>query len=438
MPQSHGFARRDFLQVGSLSLLGISLDQFLRAQQMQAAGATDTGSQAKAQSVILVLLEGGASQVDTFDPKPTSSFRPIATNVSGIQFSELLPRTAQHMDKLAVIRSMRTEENNHGPATHYLLTGHRPTPAMKFPSLGAIVTHELGARNELPANVLVPGYQGAAGETLFKGAFLPPECDPMVLSDPSEENFKVPDLSLPKTLTPKRLADRRSFLEQVDRLYRQKVQRAEHTNLDHFTQQALAMITAPAVRDALDLSREPQKLRDRYGRDSFGQSLLMARRLVEAGGRFVTAAGHKLNGWDAHSDNDPRTKKAAQGLDNSLPVLLEDLQQRGLLDSTLVIAMGEFGRTAELNTKLGRDHWQYCSSVVLCGGGIQGGQVVGASDERGAYVADRQVTMGDLFATIYKALGIDWTKEYMTPSGRPIKIANAIHDVTGEPLGELI
>ena len=437
MQQTHHFARRDFLRVGSLSLLGISLDQFLRARQAMSATGGRPNGEATAQSVILVFLEGGPSQVDTFDPKPNSSFKSIATNVAGIRFSELLPRTAQHMDKLAVIRSMRTEENNHGPATHYVLTGHRPTPAMKFPSLGSIVTHELGPRSEVPPHVLVPGYQGGGPETLYKGAFLPPECDPMVLADPSEEDFQVPDLSLPKTFTPKRLADRRSFLKRVDRLYRQRVQLAEHNNLDRFTQQALAMITAPAVRDALDLSQEPQQLRDRYGRDSFGQSLLMARRLVEAGGRFVTAAGHKLNGWDTHSDNHSRTQETAQGLDNSFPVLLEDLEQRGLLDSTLVIAMGEFGRTAELNSKLGRDHWQYCSSVVMCGGGIQGAQVVGASDERGAYVVDRQVTIGDLFATIYKALGINWTKEYMTPSGRPVKIANSLQDVTGEPLREL-
>ena len=433
-----GLGRRDFLRVGSLSLLGISLDQFLRDKRAVELAGNDSDSKAQARSVILLWLEGGPSQVDTFDPKPNSSFGPISTSVSGVQFSELLPRTARHMDKLAVIRSLRTEENNHGPASHYILTGHRPTPAMKFPSLGSIVTNELGPRNELPPHVLVPGFKGAVSEKLHQGAFLPPICDPMVLSDPSAADFSVPDLRLPKSLTPKRLADRRRFLHTVDRVYRSQVGSAEHADLDRFTEQALTMITAPAVRKALDLSLEPAALRDRYGRDSIGQSLLMARRLVEAGSRFVTAAGHNLNGWDTHSDNDTRTKKAAAAFDSTFPVFLEDLEQRGLLDSTLVIAMGEFGRTAELNSKLGRDHWQYCSSALLCGGGIARGQIVGSSDERGAYVADRQVTIGDLFATVYKALGIDWTQEYMTPIGRPVKIANALHDMTGTPLDELI
>ena len=209
-------------------------------------------------------------------------------------------------------------------------------------------------------------------------------------------------------------------------------------DLLHRVAKALAMILTLEVRQAFDLSQEPDGVRDAYGRNSFGQSLLLARRLVEAGSRFITAAGHEFNRWDAHSDNDDRHRRMTAGLDGSLPVLLEDLDQRGLLESTLVVVMGEFGRTAELNTKDGRDHWPHCWSMALGGGGIRGGQVVGASDERGAYVAEREVTLGDLFATIYKAFGIDWHKEYMTPVGRPVKIANSIDDMTGEPLPELI
>ena len=214
---------------------------------------------------------------------------------------------------------------------------------------------------------------------------------------------------------------------------------AERAKMDGFTEQALKMIMTPEVRDAFDLSQESEKTKDAYGRTSFGQSLLLARRLVEAGSRFITAAGHELNGWDTHANNDERhAKKLTPGLDASLPVLLEDLQQRGLLESTIVIVMGEFGRTAHFNTKGGRDHWPQCWSLALGGGGIRGGQIVGASDDTGGYVAEREVTMGDVFATIYKAFGIDWHKEYMSPIGRPIKIANSIGDGTGRPVEELI
>ena len=192
------------------------------------------------------------------------------------------------------------------------------------------------------------------------------------------------------------------------------------------------MILTPAVRDAFDLSKESEKMKERYGKDSVGQSCLLARRLVEAGSRFVTAAGYHGNSWDTHSDNDKGHRdRLAPTLDRTLTALVEDLDERGLLDSTLVIAMGEFGRTPLINPNLGRDHWPNCWSLALAGAGIKTGQVVGASDERGYNVTERVVTMGDLYATIYKTLGIDWTKEYMSPIGRPIKIANSLEDRTG-------
>ena len=432
--------RRHFLRVGSLSLLGISLPQYLKSRSLQAATGKHSRRPATAQACILVWLEGGPSQVDTWDPKPNSSFKPIPTNVAGIQISELLPRVARQMDKLALIRSVHTEENNHGQGTYYAMTGHRPTAAMQFPSLSTIVTKELGTRNNVPPNVLVPDtWKTASYGEYIKGAFLDPAYDPMVVPDPSKEDFQISDLALPKSLTVERLQDRRSMLRLVDNFYRSKIERAEHQAMDRFTQQAMKMILTPETRRAFDLSRESEKTRDAYGRGSFGQSLLLARRLVEAGARFVTAAGHELNGWDTHSDNDERHKdKMVPGLDRGLPTLLEDLQQRGLLDSTVVIVMGEFGRSPHHNSKAGRDHWPHCWSLAIGGGGIQGGRVVGASDERGAYVAERMISMGDLYATLYKALGIDWTKEYMSPIGRPVKIANALDDETGNPIEELI
>ena len=432
--------RRHFLRVGSLSLLGISLPQFLRLQSAMAASGNHPDSQAKAEACILIWLEGGPSHVDTWDPKPNSNFKPISTSVPGIQVSELLPQVAKQMDDLALIRSVRTEENNHEQGTYYALTGHRPTAAMQFPSLGTIVTKELGSRQNVPANVIVPDtWSSRTYGEFVKGAFLDAAFNPMLVPDPSKEDFQVSDLALPKTMTAERLQDRRSMLNLVDRFYRSKIERAEHEAIDKFTEQALQMILSPEAREAFDLSQETDKTRDAYGRGSFGQSLLLARRLVEAGSRFVTAAGHELNGWDTHSDNDKRhQEKLVPGLDKALPVLLEDLKQRGLLETTIVVVMGEFGRSPHHNSKAGRDHWPHCWSLALGGGGIRGGQVVGASDQRGAYVNDRMISMGDLYATIYKALGIDWHKEYMSPIGRPVKIANSIDDETGMPIKELI
>jgi uncharacterized protein (DUF1501 family) len=260
----------------------------------------------------------------------------------------------------------------------------------------------------------------------------------MILPDPSLKNFKVPDLSLPKSVSEGRIQHRRSFLKMVDQLYRQTEVLAEYANMDTFTEQALNMILSPTVKQAFDLSQETEKIKEAYGRNGFGQSVLLARRLVEGGCRFVTAAGYKMNEWDTHKTNDKNLRESlVPPLDQALSTLLEDLEQRGLFQSTLVIAMGEFGRTPHFNADKGRDHWPHCWSLVLGGGGIRGGQVIGASDEKGAQVAERMVTIGDLFATVYKAFGIDWTREYMTPIGRPIKIANSINDTTGEPIKEL-
>ncbi len=437
LPTPGVLARRSFLKVGSLSLLGMSLSRYLEAAHLMAKAGKDAAP-AKARSCILIWLEGGPAQMDTWDPKPNSSFRSISTNVPGIRISELLPNMSRHLDKVSIIRSMQSLEPNHERAIYYGLTGHRPTPAMDFPGIGSIVCRELGRINHVPPNVVLPAKVGNRHYDCQKGQFLGPEFDPMRVGNPNDKDFQVLDLVLPKTLTREHLEDRRTFLNLVDSYYRKKVQAAEHTKMDRFSQQALEMITAPEVRQAFDLSQESEKTRDAYGRTSFGQSLLLARRLVESGSRFITAAGHDLNGWDTHSHNDRRNLKQTAKLDESLPVLLEDLHQRGLLESTVVVVMGEFGRSPHHNSKLGRDHWPHCWSLLLGGGGIEGGKVVGASDDRGAYVAERRVTIGDLFATLYKAFGIDWHKEYMSPIGRPVKIANSIDDETGQPVSELI
>jgi hypothetical protein len=427
--------RRDFLRVGSLGLLsGISLPQLLRAADAQKP------TKAKAQACILLWLEGGPSQMDTWDPKPNSAFKPISTNVAGIQISELLPKLSKRMDKLAVIRSMHTKGNDHPQGTHYAITGHEPNPAMHFPSLGAIIAKESGPRNGVPANILVPQWERARQyEEYFRAGFLGPDYDPMALPDPSRKDFQVADLSLPKGVSERVVHSRRELLNIVDRRYRSMYEGAEHANMDGFTAQATKMLLNPSVRDAFDLGKEPDKVRDRYGRDTIGQSALLARRLVESGARFVTAAGFHSNSWDTHAKNDEGHRdRLCPPLDRTLSVLLDDLSERGLLDSTVVLAMGEFGRTPFVNPDLGRDHWPTCWSLALAGGGIKGGQVIGSSDENGAYVTNRATSMGDIFATIYKAFGIDWTIEYDTAIGRPVKIANALDDETGKPITELL
>ena len=437
-PAEAVFRRRDFLRVGALGLLGIHLSQYLQLKSVMAAAGVDVEKRAKAQAVILLLLEGGPSQVDTWDPKGNSGFKPISTNVPGIQVSELLPRTAGHMEKLALIRSMKTEEIDHPEATHYLITGHRINPAMQFPSAGSVLTKEMGPRGTVPPYVVIPELV-ELHQPYFKSAFVGAQYDPMFVPDPSKDDFEVPNLSLPKSVSRERVAERRSFLQVVDRAYRRKIESVEYSKMDIFTEQALTMILSPQVREAFDLSQESEKTKDAYGRHAFGQSVLLARRLVEAGSRFVTAAGYGNSGWDTHSDNDEELReKLMPPMDRALSTLLEDLKQRGLLESTIVLVAGEFGRTPHVNPDNGRDHWPHCWSLAIGGGGIQGGQVVGASDERGAQVAERMVTMGDIFATVYKAFGIDWEKTYMTPIGRPIKIANSIGDKTGVPIQELV
>ena len=344
------------------------------------------------------------------------------------------------MDKLAIIRSMSSFGDDHPQAVHYTATGHLHNPAMQFPSLGSIVGKELGPAEGMPPYVIVPRWERSQQyQESFRSAFLGPDYAPMLIPDPSKDNFEVTDLSLPKSVAPAAVENRRAFLDAVDRMYRNKVESAEHAKMDTFTEKAWEMLLTPGVQKAFDLSRESEKTRDAYGRDSVGQSLLLARRLVESGTRFVTAAGFHGNSWDTHSNNDKGHKdRLTPPLDHSLSALIDDLVARGLYDETIVVVLGEFGRTPDINPGLGRDHWPQCWSLAIGGGGLNTGLTVGKSDDRAATVVERKTSIGDLFATIYKAMGIDWTKEYMTPVGRPIKIANSFEDTTGEPVSELV
>ncbi|MBM3765916.1 MAG: DUF1501 domain-containing protein [Acidobacteria bacterium] len=419
------WTRRDYIRAGSLGFFGLHCG-------LHAAPA-------KAKSCILIWLEGGPAQMDTFDPKTNSNFRPIATNVAGIQVSELLPQLAKRMDKLALVRSMSSFGDDHPQAVHYAATGHLHNPAMQFPSLGAIVGKELGSKNAMPPYAIVPKWEsGRQYEEYFRSAFLGADYDPMLIPDPSKGKFEVADMGLPKSVTPAAIDSRQAFRQVIEREYRARVESAEHAKLDTFQKKALEMLLTPSVRDAFDLSKETDRTRDSYGRDSVGQSLLLARRLVEAGTRFVTAAGYHGSSWDTHTDNDRLHRdRLTPPLDRGLSALIDDLVARGLYDETMIVVMGEFGRTPHINAGLGRDHWPKCWSLALGGGGLRTGITVGKSDERAANVVERKTSIGDLFATVYKAMGINWTAEYMTPIGRPIKIANSFEDTTGEPIREL-
>ena len=300
--------------------------------------------------------------------KGNSGFRPIATNATGVQVSEIFPGVAKHMDKLSIIRSMKSDERNHPQGTIQTLTGHRPNPALKFPSFGSIVSKELGSRNNMPPFAVVPmptegdffNYQEA-----YQAAFIGSEYDGMVLPDPSKPDFQLPNLNLPKSVSAEAINDRRTMLSIVDRHFRQKEELAEFAKMDAFQEQALKMLLDPRVKQAFDLSQESEKTKDQYGRHRVGQSVLLARRLVEAGCRFVTAAGYKHGQWDTHDNNEGRLRGTlAPLLDQSLSALMEDLKQRGLLESTVVLVTGEFGRTPVINPKGGRDHWPDCWSLT--------------------------------------------------------------------------
>ncbi len=431
----HLVGRREFLRVGSLSYLGLGLSEYLQSSSVMALGA---GEKRKAQSCILIWMHGGQSHLDTWDVKGNSGFKPISTNVPGIEISELLPRVARHMDKLAVIRSMKNESNAHSEGSYYAMTGHLPTTTTRFPSVGSVVSKELGRLSDVPPYVTT----GRGRLNCRSAGFISPQYEPFMIPEPGREDFNVADLTLPGEISVEALHARQSFLKFVDERHRLLERNADYAKVDAFDERALNLITSPAVKKAFDLSQESTRIKEAYGSGRFGQGALLARRLVEAGCRFVTLDGwnrEAKHDWDTHYRNDYYLKEQlVPPLDQALSTLLVDLEERGLFESTIVLVMGEFGRTPDINPGRGRDHWGHCWSLVLGGGGIKGGQVVGASDERGAYVAERLVTIGDLFATVYKALGIDWTKTYVGPGRRPIYIANSIGDKQGEPVHELV
>jgi uncharacterized protein (DUF1501 family) len=427
-----GIARRDFLRLGSAALFGttLSLPGILAAE----ARAAEKGKTTRDVSLIFLFLHGGLSTIDSWDLKPDApaefrgDFKPIATNVPGIQIGELLPRTSRQMDKFSLVRSFRHHNSDHGPADHYIYTGYFPTagfnpnlnPNNQRPAHGSIIARKLGPRGSVPPYVCLPKMHPSAGP-----AYLGASAAPFVIdADPNAPNFAVPDLVPPPVLDAGRLDARRKLLAEVDRFHAAAEARANQRaqTVSVYQEKAFALMTSPEAKKAFNIHAEAEKLRDEYGRSSLGQSCLMARRLVEAGVRCVTI---DHSNWDTHDNNFVTLKDTLlPALDAALSTLFRDLSERGMLDSTLVLITGEFGRTPRINKNAGRDHWGPAFTVALAGGGVKGGIVVGKSDARAEKPASDPYGPEDLSATMYHLLGIDPNDEFYTPEGRPVKIAN--------------
>jgi hypothetical protein len=420
MPRCDGITRREFLRVGGLSAFGLGLADAFRLR---------ANEKAKLPNCILIWLDGGPSHLDTFDLKPDAPaevrgpFSPIKTKVPGIDICEYFPRLAQHTDKACIIRSMTSELGEHNFGSTYLLTGHKPSPVVQYPSYGAVVAQTRGGKPLLPPYIAIPTPSVQEGN-----GYLPIATRPFaVTGDPSKAGFQVRDLEAPGELPVSRLERRRDFLADIDRIGKQIEEDGVRKDRDAQFEQAYRLVFSPEAKKAFDLRDEKPEIRNRYGMQKLGQSCLLARRLVEAGCPFVTVTDPT---WDTHQQIFRTLKEGFVGgsngkipqLDNALSALLEDLGQRGLLKDTLVMVMGEFGRTPKLNTSGGRDHWPRAFSVFLAGAGVRGGQVVGQSDSRGESPAERPVSPTDLARTVYTLLGIDPEREFHTADGRPIQV----------------
>jgi len=419
------FDRRAFLKIGAVATFGrLPYAEVLRLRAQ--TRPTDV-------SIIHIWLAGGLSHLDTFDCKPQAPanartpFQQISTSVAGLHFCEHLPRTARRADRFTLIRSMTHKVSAHGAAQNLVLTGHEALPTLQSPAVGSVIHKELGPRNELPPYVIFPAPRGNSA----RAGFLGPKYNPFSGGEANVAKYTVRDMDLPLGLDWARMEGRHSLLKLVDSKIRDWDSSGTFETLDSYYQSAFDLMRSPRAKKAFDIAQEPEKLRDAYGRTSIGQGCLLARRLVEAGVRFITV-NRGDNAWDHHSQVFTNlSNDFLPELDQAFSALLDDLGSRGLLDTTLVIVTGEFGRTPEINVNAGRDHWPNCFSLVMAGAGVPAGQVWGSSDADGMFVKDNPVEVPDLIATIYKKLGVDFTKEYVSNIGRPMRISD------GHPLGFL-
>jgi hypothetical protein len=443
-----GTSRRDFLHAGSIGMLGFALTDLFK---LKAQGALDA---TRDKNCIMLMLVGAPSQLDTWDPKPDAPseirgpYRAIPTNVDGIRITELFPRMAKHADKFALLRSVHYSGVAVHDAGHQVMqTGKLFQAGFEYPHVGSVLGFLKGPKGDVPPHVLLPRPIGNTGGNMphgQNGGFLGKAFDPFVLNaDPSEPDFVVPDLLPPDYITAVRADRRKAIRETVDGAIQSLEASADARLLDTAFHQAYTLISSAKARAAFDLRQESEKNKDRYGRNRFGMSCLLARRLIEAGVRFVTVnmfetVFNEIT-WDIHGSAPFSPISCYRDLigpmfDNAYASLLEDLHDRGILDDTLVVAMGEFGRTPKINPAGGRDHWPQCWTISMAGGGVKGGQVIGSSDEIGGYPKDRPVPAACVGATVLKALGVNIEADLPGPSGRPIRIVD--HGV--EPVSELL
>jgi uncharacterized protein (DUF1501 family) len=432
------YSRRDFLRMSLAGALGVSFSGWLPRLARAADGT-------KHKACILLWMPGGPSQTDTFDLKPGHEnggpFKEIETAVPGVKISEHLPQLAKQAKDLAIIRSLTSKEGDHGQATALMLTGYRPQAGgLDYPSIGSLIAKELGRDDDvLPGYVSVSpfGLRDAGG-----AGFLGPQYAPLTVTGASDDpearaNLSIENLAPPKSVSKESLQERFKILAFLQEDFGKRATSASAAAHRANAEKAMKMIESQA-RHAFKLEEETAQLRDAYGRNRFGQGCLLARRLVERGVSFVevalAGAGQAALGWDTHANNFEQVKTLSEILDPGYATLIHDLRERGLLESTMVVWMGEFGRTPKINANRGRDHFPIAWSVVLAGGGLKCGQVIGRTDAGGDAVKDRPVTPPDLLATICAGLGIDHTKENITPIGRPI----AIVETGGEPIRELV
>ena len=446
-------SRRTAIRIGGMGLLGLNMPGLLAAEDSLPKLA------AKAKSVIFLFQWGGPSQIDTFDMKPNapdgvrSPYKPIASSADGIQVCDQLPEMAKRMDKVTLIRSVHHTMKNHNSAGYYALTGHPPATDDQrlrdsidmYPAYGSVVDHLAPSRADLPGFVSYPHTISDGSVTPGQYAsFLGKRHDPLFFKeDPNQANFRLPELSLPSGLELGRIERRRNLQKLIDREANLQEFSAEAAGFDNYYERALAMLTSSKVRNAFDLTAEPAAVRDKYGRTTYGQSVLLARRLVEAGVKFVTVyfsnsiGGRDIGsgGWDTHGFDGSRMYKIVDKYhlpitDQTLPTLIDDLEERGLLDETLIVWMGEFGRTPKINKNESRDHWPQCYTVLMAGGGVKRGYVHGKSDAQAMYPDENPVKPENIAGTMYHLLGIDTERYIYNRNDRPMPIAEApIHEV---------
>jgi len=411
--------RRHFLSLGTIAGLNLNLGDYLSL-----ARADDGVKNAKAQSVIYIYLPGGFSAQETFDPKPYAPaeykgpLNSIATKIPGVLYSEFLKSTANIADKIVTIRSFSHGESAHERGTHNIFTGYRPSPALQYPSIGSIVSQQYGNRNNLPAYINVPSLHNE-----FSGSgYLSHSYSPFGLGDnPENPNFKVKDLVLPDNISVDRFNKRKAMLEIISKEFNDKQRSDSLDSMNSFYQDAYSMISSKSANEAFNLAAESEATKEAYGKNSAGMRMLMCRRLVEAGVRFVSMV---YGGWDHHDNIETNMKNSLPPFDQGFGALISDLSDRGLLDSTLVMVMTEFGRTPKINPTAGRDHWPRVFSVVMGGGGLKSGVVYGKSNDTSTDIDDNIVTVEDWASTVYYLLGIDKEKVLYAPGERPVKIVD--------------